>query len=149
MITLSYTGNRLPRTLGMAGVIPFILLGLASHIPWTHQADVQSALVSYGAVILTFVGALYWGLAMRLDGTVASRAYFWSVIPSLMAWVALIFPTFAGALIVIVALWTQYVQDTLLSPELSVPEWFLPLRLGLTVGATIGIAIALPPIWAM
>jgi len=149
MITLSFTGSRLPRALGFAGVLPFILLGLASHVPWTHQAGVHTALVSYGAVILTFVGALYWGLAMRCEGTVASRAYFWSVIPSLIAWVALMFPTFGGALMVIVALWTQYVQDTILGAEMNLPEWFVPLRLGLTVAATIGIAIALPPIWIM
>ncbi|QID18441.1 DUF3429 domain-containing protein [Nitrogeniibacter mangrovi] len=149
MITLNYTGNRLPRALGLAGVLPFIAMGLLSYIPWKHQVDVHAALVSYGAVILAFVGALHWGLAMRLEGTVASRAYFWSVIPALIAWVALMFPTLGGALIVIVGLWTHYVQDNLIIGELNAPAWYLPLRRQLTAGATVGIAIALPALWTL
>lgn len=46
----------------------------------------------YGAVIVTFLGAVHWGLAMAtpmtspMAYTLASEAYMWSVTPSLMAW---------------------------------------------------------------
>ncbi len=149
MCTLSYTGNRLPQTLGLAGTLPFVVLGALSYIPWRHQGDVQFALISYGALVLAFVGALHWGLAMRQQGVLASRAYFWSIIPALIAWVALMFPPIGSALILIVGLWTHYVQDTLTVRTLAAPEWYMPLRLKLTVGATIGLGLALPALWGM
>jgi hypothetical protein len=147
MFTLTYTGSRLPRALGLAGVVPFIALGLASHVEWTHQDAVQFALISYGALILAFVGALQWGLAMRQSGPLAARAYFWSVIPALIAWVALNFPPIGGVLILIVGLWTDYLQDRMTAPALQAPHWYTPLRLRLTVGATLGLAVAVPAIW--
>lgn len=149
MFSLTFTGSRLPCTLGLAGVVPFIALGLLAHVPWKHQPDIHTALITYGAVILSFVGALHWGLAMGRRGTIASRAYFWSVIPALIAWVALMFPPVGAVPILIVGLWTHYIQDTLIIPELGAPDWYLPLRLQLTIGASIGLGIALPPISAL
>ena len=150
MITLDYKGNQLPRALGIMGVVPFIVLGLLAHVPWTHQAGVQAALINFGAVSLAFVGALHWGLAMRQEGTVvASRAYFWSVVPPAIAWVALMFPPIGSVLILILGLWTHLLQDSLVMRQLAAPDWYVPLRLQLTVGATAGLAIALPPIWSM
>ncbi len=76
---------------GYAGVIPFVvcLLGvlLAPGIEWRARA--QQAAIDYGAVILSFVGALHWGLALggklRGDG----RTIFASVLPSMVAALAL------------------------------------------------------------
>ena len=65
----------------------------------TH-ASVQ---VTYGVVILTFLGAVHWGVAMAspltgpLATKLASEAYVYSVIPSLLAWpVALMEPGESG-----------------------------------------------------
>jgi len=149
MFTLTYKGSRLPRALGLAGVVPFIVLGALSHVSWTHQAGVQFALISYGALMLTFAGALHWGLAMRQEGPLASRAYFWSVIPALIAWVALNFPPIGAVLILIVGMWTDYLQDRMSIHRLQAPDWYTPLRMRLTLGATLGLAIAVPAIWGM
>lgn len=62
---------------GYAGVLPFVvgLLGvlLAPAADWRLQA--QQAAVDYGAVILSFVGALHWGLALAL--LVVGFGLFW------------------------------------------------------------------------
>jgi Protein of unknown function (DUF3429) len=47
--------------LGLAGLLPFIALSWLSWraSPWAH-----TMLLQYGAIILSFVGALHWGLAL-------------------------------------------------------------------------------------
>lgn len=76
---------------GYAGVVPFVvcLLGvlLAPAAEWRRLA--QQAAIDYGAVILSFVGALHWGLALagRLRGD--ARTIIASVLPSVMAAFAL------------------------------------------------------------
>ncbi len=76
---------------GYAGVLPFVacLLGvlLAPQPAW--RAFAQQAAVDYGAVILSFVGALHWGLALagRLRGD--TRTIMASVAPSVIAAIAL------------------------------------------------------------
>ena len=76
---------------GYAGVIPFVLclLGVlvAPGAEWRLRA--QQAAIDYGAVILSFVGALHWGLALagRLRGD--GRTIFASVLPSMVAALAL------------------------------------------------------------
>jgi len=76
---------------GYAGAIPFVvcLLGvlLAPGAVWRLRA--QQAAVDYGAVILSFVGALHWGLALggRLRGD--GRTIIASVLPSVVAAFAL------------------------------------------------------------
>jgi hypothetical protein len=71
----------------------------------------SDALIGYGAVILSFVGALHWAFAMVLpDLTEQQRTarFVWSVVPALLAWPALLvdatmasfllIPGFCGAL---------------------------------------------------
>jgi hypothetical protein len=76
---------------GYAGVLPFLLclLGvlLAPQSAW--RAFAQQAAVDYGAVILSFVGALHWGLALagRLRGDL--KTIIASVLPSIIAAIAL------------------------------------------------------------
>jgi hypothetical protein len=55
---------------------------------------------SYGAVILSFVGAQHWGLAMALPGldeAERTHRFVWSVGPCLLAWPALVLPPQMGA----------------------------------------------------
>lgn len=50
-------------------------------------------LLSYGAVILSFVGALHCGFAMAHPATAeqgVSGMYVWSIMPALVGWVALL-----------------------------------------------------------
>jgi hypothetical protein len=89
--------------LTFAGAIPLIVLGVAVLLdPVTSPVAIQ-LLISYGAVILSFVGAVYWGFALRdtahpVNGVPLAPAVLgaerqllvFGVVPALVGWVALI-----------------------------------------------------------
>ena len=52
--------------LGYGGLIPFVALALAVWLlDPADRARSLSALLGYGATILSFLGAIHWGLVMR------------------------------------------------------------------------------------
>jgi hypothetical protein len=51
--------------LTLAGAIPFVLLGAAVMLDPIASDTAIQVLVCYGAVILSFVGAVHWGFALR------------------------------------------------------------------------------------
>jgi hypothetical protein len=136
-----------PRWLGAGGALPFLILGVLSWVDWQAQAQVQFALLAYGACILSFVGALHWGFAMtanRLEEAQRSHLYIWSVVPSLVAWFALVLPPAWGVPALVAGLWAHYLQDRRLTARLGLPDWYLPLRLALTGAASLGLLLAWP-----
>lgn len=132
--------------LGHAGLIPFALSALAAWWDPARHTFWLEAVNAYGAVILSFVGALHWGLAMgRPDWPLAQRqrAFGWSVVPAVLGWLALLTPH-AGltASILIAGFAAQLWQDSRLRHRAGVPPWFWPLRVRLTVGAVLSLAVA-------
>lgn len=127
--------------LGYGGLLPFLLLAAAPwlHAPWAAPA--LQAQLAYGAVILSFVGALHWGLAMwatALPDSARPARYAWSVLPALLAWVALLLPPLAGVLLLGAGFVLHYAQD-LRHARAAAPAWYLPLRLRLTGIATLSL----------
>jgi hypothetical protein len=134
--------------LGYGGLLPFAAAALGALLDDTHRSVWQHALLSYGAIILSFVGALHWALAMRDDdAAAASRLYAWSVVPALAGWLALLLPLLPdpghalAALVLIVAYAAQYWQDRKLARRMALPAWYLPLRLHLSSGAMLALAV--------
>lgn len=134
--------------LGYGGLIPFIALAAATALlsqdAHTVFAYGTRALFAYGAVILSFVGALHWAFAMTLNDLTAARrngAFIWSVVPALLAWLALaLAPVYAAALL-IVGFLAQYAQDVALTRTVALPGWYLPLRRRLTTVACLCLAL--------
>lgn len=129
--------------LGYGGLIPFVALALALVFEPTYTTTYTRALLGYGAVILSFVGALHWGFAMshpQLQGAPNHALYLWSVVPSLLGWVALLMVPKAGATLLIAGLLAHYRQDLRLARVISLPGWYLPLRLRLSVVACLCLA---------
>lgn len=90
------TRRRLPPialALGLLGLLPFIAGGLGSlafRDP-LRAARALEALIAYGAVILSFLGAVHWGLALEEETGLAQGArYGLGVVPALVGWVALL-----------------------------------------------------------
>jgi len=54
--------------LGYGGLIPFIVLAPASLLDHHHGWTWSDALYGYGAIILSFVGALHWGFRDERTG---------------------------------------------------------------------------------
>lgn len=136
-----------PRWLGSTGVLPFVVLATLTWIPGGHQALAAQALLAYGAVILSFVGALHWGVAMSvqpLPRSYGSRLYVGSVMPALLAWAALLLPPGWAVAILLAGLWGHYAQDRRLARVVILPEWYLPLRLALTSIASLALVLAWP-----
>ena len=91
---------------------------------------------AYGAVILSFLGGVRWG---RLLGDEA-RLIRWlplglSVLPSLIAWVALLLPPEAMFATLATGLVLQYLVDRDAAESGELPHWYGSLRLTLTAGA--------------
>lgn len=73
-----------------------------------------------------------------------ARLYGWSVVPALVAWVALLLPVALAVAILIAGLWLHYAQDRRLARLISLPAWYLPLRLALTSAANLALVLAWP-----
>jgi len=83
----------IPAMLGYAGLLPFVFLSLGLwFVPEAYVQGFNSALLSYASIILAFMGAVHWGLAMQQDQGLESRQSVWSVVPALIAWFASMAP---------------------------------------------------------
>ena len=80
----------LPQILGYCGLIPFIFSIICIIFIPSKSIFFINISFSYGAIILTFVGAIYWGIAIKNStkkGKVkdVNLMYIWSIIPSLLS----------------------------------------------------------------
>jgi hypothetical protein len=118
--------------LGYAGLIPFILLAIATWVAEPgHRAFAGLALAGYGAVIASFLGAIHWGLVMRGASKQSLALLGWGVMPSLFAWVALMLNPAIGLLVIAALLWICLIVDRVVYPRFQAQGW-LPMRLALT-----------------
>jgi len=123
--------------LGYGGLIPFVVLAAAI---WLAEANISVhlislALVGYGASIASFLGAIHWGLAMRDTHQQHPESYAWGVIPSLIAWLALLPDPAFGLCLLAGLLWVSYAVDRRAYTRYKLQPW-LPMRLRLTVVAS-------------
>jgi hypothetical protein len=122
--------------LGYAGLIPFILLAIATWVAEPgHRAFAGLALADYGAVIASFIGAIHWGLVMRGTSEQSLALLGWGVMPSLVAWVALMLNPAIGLLVIAALLWMCLAVDRVVYPRFQAQGW-LPMRLSLTCVAS-------------
>ena len=122
--------------LGYGGLIPFVGLALAIWLWPVYQDKAASALLGYGATIASFLGAIYWGLIMR-DPQGQSRSLLaWGVVPSLVAWAALMLPASSGLLLIALLLWACLAVDRVVYTRSGLRAW-LPMRFLLTAVASL------------
>jgi hypothetical protein len=121
--------------LGYGGLLPFLALAVALWVDSSNGSFWREALVAYGAVILSFVGALHWGFAMSQSDMTAhqrTHCFIWSVVPALMAWIALLMTPKYAILLLVAGFLIHFWQDRQLAKAVDMPVWYLPLRLKLT-----------------
>ena len=134
--------------LGYGGLLPFVGLALAAWIAPGERPLAQQALLAYGAIILSFVGALHWGFAIALPQLAPGQrtaAFAWSVVPALLAWPALLLPVQVGVLLLVVGFAAHLAQDWRLAARAALPGWYLPMRLHLTVIASASLLVGAWP----
>jgi Protein of unknown function (DUF3429) len=122
--------------LGYAGLLPFVLGAL---LVWLVRAEAHAyvalALSAYAALILSFLGGIHWGLAMRQTQP-DTAALVWGVVPALVAWPAVLMPPDAGLVIHGVMLAVCYLVDRRLYPLHGLGAW-LTLRFRLSAVAAL------------
>jgi len=130
--------------LGYAGLLPFVagVMGIALLDGESRQFAAR-ALVAYGAVILSFLGAVHWGLLLRATGPSGHAQLSVAVLPSVAAWGALLLPERYGlaALAVAFGLFWLYEHRVLGERVLSAP--YLRLRRSLSLAVCSLLALGL------
>ena len=130
------------RWLGYGGLLPFVGLAIATLLDSNHSFLWRDALLAYGTVILSFVGALHWGFAMSQSDMTThqrTRSFLWSVVPSLLAWMALLMTPKYAVMLLVAGFLMHFWQDRRLAQLVNLPSWYLPLRFNLTLVACVSL----------
>ena len=133
--------------LGYAGLVPFVggALGIWV-IPLGWRPFVLDALLDFAAVILAFMGAIHWGLAMRAEETdeKAKLQLGLSVIPPLLGWTALAggLPIGLSLPIFLFAFIGLYLADMHAVRVGLAPQWYPALRTPLTLVVCLSLLVA-------
>ncbi len=134
--------------LGLAGLLPFLGLGIAALTTADPVAADRYllALIAYGAVVLAFLGGVHWGFVLhpaalpeglspeeRRDATRLGLG----VLPSLIGFAALLMPLLAIPNVGLVVLIAGYVATVIAEAQLRrrqlVPGGYMALRWALSV----------------
>lgn len=138
---------RLAILLGYAGLIPFISGAIGIWItPPAWRTDVLMALLHYAAVILAFMGAIHWGLAMARErqDDAAHRQLGLSVLPALLGWLAISsgLPALLALALLISGFIGLYLADVHAVKLELAPRWYTALRKPLTAVVLISLLAA-------
>ena len=131
--------------LGLAGLIPFITGALGLWVtPETWRERVLEELLAYAALILAFMGAIHWGLAMRADehSSKAPIQLALSVVPPLLGWVGLSLPINLALPVFFVAFATLYFADLWAVRHGLAPVWYPALRKPLSIVVILSLIVA-------
>jgi hypothetical protein len=140
--------RRIAWFLAIAGAVPFIAATAALYLSSSSSVRVPAiaALVTYAAVILSFLGGIEWGLAIRDEtGTESTRviALGLSVVPSLAAWAVLWLDgpkwQVGTALAIFVVVWAA---DQWMAGKGLLPAWFIDLRTAVSALVALILAVA-------
>jgi hypothetical protein len=142
MTNTSHWSSMLPllRWLGYGGLIPFAALAVGSLIlPDTAlRSQCLMLLQIYGLSIISFVGALSWGIALvvqELEPALRKRLLIWSVMPSLVGCASFVFAPAVGCLILATTAALALVFDLRMIPRIGLPAQWRSLRVHLSLGA--------------
>lgn len=142
---------RMPQLLGYAGTLPFLVGALATTM-FPDADNPARATQIYGSAILSFLGGVHWGIALRgpLSQSASAslfnlpaRDFFVSVVPSLVGSTAAIAPPHPGLAMLASSFAAFFVYDRIrLAPPAPIPAWYIRIRAPLSIAAAGGCAVA-------
>jgi hypothetical protein len=139
-----FLNKRLVYVLGLAGLIPFIVLALACwvvHPIWL--GPFIKGQLAYAIAILSFLGGMHWGATVasnELNAPQTRKALVWSVVPALIAWFSTMLGGFGFALLM-AGFIGAYQVDKRLFVWYGWPQWLLQLRFRLTCVVVASLAL--------
>lgn len=130
-----FLNKRLVHQLGFAGLVPFVLLTLASFVvsPEWLESFLNAQQV-YAMVTLSFLGGIHWGatfVSSDLSAEQTKRTLLWGVAPVVIACIATVFGGYRFA-VLMVGFIGSYQADKRIFAWYKFPDWFLRLRFILT-----------------
>ena len=142
IITLS--GNeKIAKILGYAGLIPFIIFSIGSWIEIPYLYNTIYVLITYAAIILSFMGAIHWGMAMSKTDNKQNKYFITSVIPALAAWFSLLIPEFFSLIVLLIGFILLISYDLAVEKPQGFPNWYIPMRIKLTFVVLLSLVSAL------
>ena len=137
--------RRLAWILAATGILPFFAHALFVWVaPMSETAGLIRSQVHYAGAILTFVGALHWGVAIAGGEAFAPRAgvqLVWSVIPALYAWVLTLYPLAVAVPALFFGLAGALLVDLFLYRGVPGARWFVQLRTVISAVAVVCMGI--------
>ena len=125
--------------LGLLGLFPFFIGLLDLLINKNNLFFVVHLPKYYGSIILTFLGAIYWGSILNLvrksfvPEQIKLCIIIWSVIPSILAITILTMKSNFSLLLLSMSFLLCQLVDEICYKFLLFPSWYLPLRRTLTL----------------
>ena len=138
--------GRIAMLLAMAAFIPFATLAIwlaaieADH-PWRGMTILL--LKGNGAIILSFLGGIRWGLATGEDNETTPRLLGLSALPPLAGWAALMVPDMTGFALLAAAFAAHGAWDQFAVHGGTAPDWFGRLRTRMTMLVTAAMVLAM------
>lgn len=130
-----FLNKRFALALGFAGLVPFMLLMLASWIVDPDWIGVfMRGQLAYSIAILSFLGGIHWGGALvsdHLSIEQTKKVLLWGVVPTLISLFATTVGGF-GFAVLMAGFIGAYQADKHVFTWYGLPEWFLRMRLILT-----------------
>ena len=121
------------KSLGYAGLIPFIVFSIGSWFQLPIISDSTYILTAYAAIILSFMGAIHWGVAMSNTEEQNGQYLIASVIPGLSAWIALLIPHRYAITLLMIGFIALIIYDWSVEKPQRLPAWYMPMRIRLTI----------------
>lgn len=139
--TETRTMRRIPTLailISLAGLVPLLVCGLAGLT--ANRAWAIPALIAYGAVVLSFGGAVHWGMAFGPAATLEAESrerarLVLGVVPAAIGWVALLLPLPLGLAALIAGFVVTLAGEIAADRHNLLPRHYLWLRWPLSLVA--------------
>ena len=137
------TFSAIVNILGYLGLIPFFFSIILIYFFSSRYNDLFiNSFIYYLTIIISFIGATYWGLSMKEKKKIV---VIFSVIPSILSWVILSFikSDFLKLLIFLFLLNLILFIEFFLKRILNLAEWYISLRVKLNIILSICIILVI------
>ena len=139
------TATRTAWLLSLAGFLPFLVLAIGMVLSGRNGVWFvlfADAFKTWSAIILSFLGGIRWGMALRETQVSVSRLVF-SVAGAIAGWISLFLPDALCLMVLLVAYCGQGAWDSFSIHAGQAPAWFARLRITLTLLVAASHALAL------
>ena len=130
---------KLAHQLGFAGLLPFFFCLPANYfLNDPFRSFALDCFIAYSVVILTFTGAVHWGVALKAEENHnLGKVLAVSVLPSLLGWISLLLPQLFALIILTFAFPSVFIHERFSELSKLFPNWFMRLRIQLTMIVTL------------